>query len=91
MTRHGKQTGTRQMIELLKLAREVGRDRLREAIETALEAGCSDAAAIQHLMHAPDLNHRVCETMDVGSLEQYHRPLPVMNEYDQLLVMGGVR
>lgn len=33
MTRHGKQVGTRQMIELLKLTRRFGRDRLREAIE----------------------------------------------------------
>jgi hypothetical protein len=83
--RHGKQAGTKQMIELLKLAKGVGHDRLRQAIETALEIGCTDAAAVQHLMNAPDLNHRVCEDMDIGTLEQYHRPLPAMNEYDQLL------
>ena len=40
ITRHGKQSGTRQMIDLLKLTKEVGRDRLRQAIETALETGC---------------------------------------------------
>jgi transposase len=91
MLRHGKQAGTKQMIELLKLAKGVGHDRFRQAIETALEIGCTDAAAVQHLMNAPDLNHGVCEVMDIGSLEQYHRPLPVMNEYDQLLAMGGVR
>jgi hypothetical protein len=27
--------------------------------------------------------------MDIGSLERYQRPLPVMNEYDQLLSMGA--
>jgi transposase len=91
ITRHGKQTGTRQMVDLLKLARESGRDRLQEAIETALRTGCTDAAAIQHLLHARDLNRPVCEAMDIGSLERYHRPLPVMTEYDQLLAMGGVR
>jgi hypothetical protein len=91
ITRHGKQTGTRQMIDLLKLAKEVGHDRMREAINTSLETGCTDAAAVQHLMNAPDLNHRVCEAMDIGSLEQYQRPLPLMIEYDQLLVMGGAR
>jgi hypothetical protein len=29
--------------------------------------------------------------MDIGSLERYQRPLPVMTEYDQLLAMGGAR
>jgi hypothetical protein len=91
ITRHGKQTGTRQMVDLLKLARESGRDRLQEAIETALKTGCTDAAAVQHLLHARDLNRPVCEVMDIGSLARYQRPLPLMNEYDQLLAMGGVR
>ena len=91
MTRHGKQAGTRQMIELLKLSKESGRDRLRQAIETALETGCTDAAAVQHLLHSPDLHRPVCEAMEIGALERYQRPLPVMNEYDQLLAMGSGR
>jgi hypothetical protein len=89
--RHGKQDGTRQMIDLLKLAKQNGRGRLRAAIETALATGCTDAAAVQHLLHAPDLNRTPCEAIDIGSLERYQRPLPVMNEYDQLLVAGGPR
>lgn len=91
MKRHGKQTGTRQMIELLKLAKDVGRNRLREAIETALATGCTDAAAVQHLVQAQNLNHAICEGMDIGSLERYQRPLPVMDEYDQFLAIEGVR
>jgi transposase len=91
ITRHGKQSGTRQMIDLLKLTKEVGRDRLRQAIETALETGCTDTAAVQHLLQATDLNRPVCEAMDIGSLERYQRPLPVMNEYDQLLGIGGAQ
>jgi len=91
ISRHGKQTGTRQMIDLLKLTREFGRDRLREAVEMALETGCTDAAAVQHLLQARDLNHPGCDAMDIGSLDRYRRPLPVMNEYDQLLSIGGVR
>jgi transposase len=91
ITRHGKQSGTRQMIDLLKLTKEVGRDRLRQAIETALETGCTDTAAVQHLLQATDLNRPVCEAMDIGSLERYQRPLPVMNEYDQLLGVGGAQ
>src|SRR3954466_6338418 len=55
MMRHGKQTGTREMVELLKLTRQFGQERLRVAIETALETGCTDAAAVQHLLQAQDL------------------------------------
>ena len=33
MERHGKQTGTRQMVDLLKLGKQNGRVRLQEAIE----------------------------------------------------------
>ena len=79
------------MVDLLKLAREFGREGLRDAIETALETGCTDPAAVQHLLHAGDLIRPLCEAMDIGSLERYQRPLPVMNEYDQLLAMGGGR
>jgi hypothetical protein len=91
ITRHGKQNGTRQMIDLLKLGKEFGRERLQQAIETALETGCTDSAAVQHLLHAIDLNRPVCEAMDIGSLERYQRPLPVMAEYDQLLGIGGAQ
>jgi transposase len=89
IARHGKQAGTRQMVELLKLLREFGRDRLRGAIEQALVAGCTDSAAVLHLLHADDLKRRPCEVVDIGFLDRYQRPLPVMNEYDQLLAAGG--
>ena len=56
IVRHGKQDGTRQMIDLLKLAKQNGHGRLREAIETALATVCTDAAAVQHLFNAPDLS-----------------------------------
>jgi transposase len=91
ITRSGKQIGTKQMIELLKLSREFGREPLRRAIEAALETGCTDIAAVQHLVHAPFLNRPVCEVMEIGSLERYQRPVPVMTEYDQLLTAGDLR
>jgi transposase len=91
MERHGKQSGTKQMIELLQLARPDGRERLRKAIETALASGCCDAAAVQYLFHARDLNHVTCEAIDIGSLARYQRPLPVMNDYDRLLTAGGAQ
>jgi len=91
MMRHGKQTGTREMVELLKLTRQFGQERLRFAIETALDTGCTDAAAVQHLLQAEDLSRPTCEAIDIGALERYGRPMPVMNEYDNLLTLGGAR
>lgn len=89
--RYGKQTGTRQMIELLKLAPLYGQRKLQEAIETVLGGGCCDAAAVRHVLHADELQHSPCQTVDVGALERYTRPLPVMHEYDQLLMAGAAQ
>lgn len=50
--RHGRQPGTRQMIELLSLGTAEGWDRLRVAVEQALSLGCHDVAAIRHLLVA---------------------------------------
>jgi len=91
MERHGKQKGTRQMIELLKLASKHGQARLQEAIESALAGQCYDAAAVRYLLHVDELRHSPCEALDVGALERYARPLPGMSEYDQLLTAGGAR
>jgi hypothetical protein len=79
------------MIEMLMLTRQHGHERLRQAIEKALATGCTDPAAVRHLLHAGELMHTVCEVIDIGLLERYERPLPVMNEYDRLLVAGGAQ
>lgn len=86
--RHGKQSGTKQMIELLKLEPKHGHLKLQEAIESALAGSCYDAAAVRHLLNADELRHSACEVIDVGALDRYARPLPVMHEYDQLLTAG---
>jgi transposase len=91
MERHGKQSGTRQMIELLKLAAKHGQPKLQGAIEFALASHCYDPAAVRHLLHAEDLRHPWCEAVDVGALERYARPLPGMHEYDQLLSAGAAQ
>ena len=91
MARQGKQNGTRQMVGLLKLGQQYGRDKLQESVETALAVGCSDAAAVEHLLRQDELRRDGCEAVDVGALERYARPLPVMTEYDQLLTLGGAR
>jgi len=80
-----------QMIEMLLLTRQRGHGRLRQAVETALATGCTDPAAVRHLLHAGELNHAVCEVIDVGLLARYERPAPVMNEYDRLLMAGGAQ
>jgi hypothetical protein len=89
--RHGKQSGTKQMIEMLMLTRQHGHGRLRQAVEKALATGCTDPAAVRHLLHAGELNHPICEVIDVGLLARYERPAPVMNEYDRLLMAGGAQ
>ena len=77
IVRHGKQDGTRQMIDLLKLGKQNGHGRLRAAIETALATGCTDTAAVQHLFNAPDLNRTPCEAIDIGSV------LALLSNYDR--------
>ena len=86
--RHGKQSGTKQMIDLLKLSQKYGHQKLRDAIESALAIGCYDSAAVRHLLDVDELRHVSCEAIDVGYLECYSRPLPAMHEYDQLLSAG---
>ena len=92
MQRHGRLDGTRAMIELLQLGRRLGWPRLRSAIESALQLGCADAAAVQHLMATDELRHqRPSLLLEVGDLlSQYERPLPEMHVYDDLLV-GAAR
>ena len=91
--RHGKQSGTRQMIDLLKLAQKHGQQQAAGGDrDRPWRAGCYDAAAVQHLLNAEDLRHtrRARPSMS----ERWNgiaRPLPVMNEYDQLLMAGGAR
>jgi hypothetical protein len=79
------------MIELLQVGRRLGYARLRRAIEAALQLGCADAAAVQHLMATDGLVHqRPSLLLEVGSLlGQFERPLPTMHDYDHLLVGAG--
>jgi hypothetical protein len=51
----GKQSGARQMIDLLKLSAQHGHCKLQNAIESALAHGCYDAAAVHHLLNAEEL------------------------------------
>lgn len=83
--RHGKQSGTRQMIQVISLVKEHGHERVRAAVEQAVSLGCSDAAAIRHLAGAADLAHTRSAIIELGALSRFERPLPVMTDYDGLL------
>lgn len=89
--RHGSQTGTRYVVELLLLAREHGWSRLVDAAEKALALGCVDHTAVRCLMLWPTSEDQVCAlgAEDLCGLERYDRPAPEMSAYDMLL--GGVQ
>ena len=83
--RHGKQSGTRQMIQELSLIKPHGHQRVRTAVEQAVSLGCADAAAIRHLVEAGDLTHARQAIIELDTLSRFERPLPVLTDYDGLL------
>jgi hypothetical protein len=89
--RHGRQNGTRLMVEVLGLGREHGYDRLEKAIERALALGCSDAEAIRYLLLESRLERQPPEAVDTAALAGYDRPLPTLTNYDCLLSVREVQ
>jgi transposase len=84
--RHGRTAGTRLMIELLGCGKQCGWDRLKQAVEQALALGCTDAAAVRHLLSFNELERPARDGCELEQgLERYERPLPVLSEYDLLL------
>jgi hypothetical protein len=73
------------MIELLQQGSKHGWERLKQAVQQALDMGCTDAAAVRHLLVFGELTHAPVEHLAVSGLERYERPLPVMSDYDLLL------
>lgn len=88
--RLGKADGTRAMIEVLLLGREHGYDRLRQAVEQALAVGGCDVGMIRYLLKVEGLEKRPAGVaLEVGWLSRYERPLPNLQDYDQLLKGGA--
>lgn len=87
--RQGRQAGTKAMIGLLQLGRDYGHGRLRAAIEQALALGCTDSAAVHHLVTVPDQDRVPRAAMEIGILARFERPLPDVTPYDRLLPAGG--
>ena len=84
--RHGRQKGTKQLIELLQFGRVHGQEKLRAAVEQALSLGCADSEAVRHLMTTSLLERVEPTPLAVGELAIFERPLPSVSNYDQLLV-----
>ena len=83
--RQGKQEGTRAMIDILLLAREHGQSRVRQAVEEALELGCSDVGAVRYLLSVSgQQQQRPVVPADIGALNRYDRPQPSLEDYDRL-------
>lgn len=83
--RHGRQQGTRLMVEVITLGREHGYGRLEEIIARALRLGCSDAEAIRYLLLEDSLERTRPPALRDEVLSVYDRPLPSMADYDRLL------
>jgi hypothetical protein len=77
------------MIELLTLGKRYGWGRLQQVVEQSLALGCTDAAAVRHLLTAMELDRPRAELLELNGLERYERPLPLINEYDQLLSIAA--
>jgi len=83
--RQGKQEGTRAMIDLLLLAREHGAARVRQAVEKALELGCSDVSAVRYLLSVGGGEQQPpAAPAQLGALNRYDRPQPSLEDYDRL-------
>jgi hypothetical protein len=86
-TRHGRAQGTREMISLVRAGTPHDKwSRLIAAVEEALRLGVSDSAAIIHILNMPDPDARQRYALALAEeLQQFERPMPVMDEYDALL------
>ncbi len=82
--------GKRAMVAVIRMGREFGYAKLEASVVEALELGCTDVAAIRHLLMADQLQHASQQTIEIGMLAAYERPLPTMTEYNQLLSAGRI-
>ncbi|MGC8550464.1 MAG: hypothetical protein ACP5M4_12260 [Acidobacteriaceae bacterium] len=79
------------MVEVIRMGREFGYAKLEACVVAALELDCTDVAAIRHLLMSDQLQHTAYQTVEIGALAAYERPLPTMTEYNQLLGVNEVQ
>ena len=83
--RQGQQSGTRAMIDVLLLGREHGPARVRQAVEEALQLGCSDVGAVRYLLDGASRERQPAPApVDLGALNRYDRPQPQLDDYERL-------
>ncbi len=81
--RQGRVKGTRGMIEVLLLGRDLGQARVLDAVKEALRLGGAEVSLVRFLLQAEQ--RPIAEPVDVGMLREYDRPQPSMAGYDRLL------
>ena len=85
--------GRGDLVDLFRRGRGGGSGRLGQAVGKTLEMGSSDPAAVRYLMMTDGSERQAgkggaptrLEASELGALVQYERPLPNVQDYDQLL------
>jgi transposase len=84
--RNGRLVAARDMVGLIRIANVEGWPRMIAAVEEALRLGTCDGSAVQYIFREPDAAVRERYQMALAEeLAQFERPMPEMDEYDQLL------
>ncbi len=88
---YGATEGTRQLLSVLLLNREILPDAVQTAVELALELGTCDASAIAlPARQLTDEDPPPAERLRaLGQLGRYDRPVPGLGDYDTLLGRSG--
>jgi hypothetical protein len=76
------------MIDLLRLISAHGHAPLQSAIEVTLACGSNDAATVRYALLAGGRKEHNAPQL-LGTTAGYHRPLPLLDMYDQLLSRSG--
>jgi hypothetical protein len=74
------------MVEVIGLGREFGHDRLRTAVASTVSLGACDVATVRYLLTEAGLHKARPDSIDVGVLARYDRPMPSVADYDTLLI-----
>ena len=89
--RYGASEAARQMVDVLLLVRELGRDRVELAVRGALAAGAHDGRAVALLARRSQRPAQLPLFELSEHLRSRQRPQPTLGEYDALLSRGGRR
>jgi hypothetical protein len=73
------------MIEVLLLGRAHDPTRVRQAVEEALQLGCSDVGAVRYLLVGASRERQPrVGPVELGALNRYDRPQPNLADYERL-------